>query len=431
MPKTRLSRRAFVKGPVLAAAGLAVVPRHVLGAEAQAPPSDTLAEAVIGTGGMGMGHVGMAKGPRSRLLAVCDVDAKRLENAVKQGGPSCTGYRDFRQVLDRGDIDVVHVPTPPHWHALISIAAAEAGCDVFCEKPMTRTIAEGQYVIDAVRRNGRMFRLNTWFRLTGGLYGLGCEAKPLKKLAANGVLGWPLTVVVAPWTGFGWKVGMWSGQTNQVPQPIPADLDYNMWLGPAPYKPYHPHRVHGSFRGYWDYDGGGLADMGQHYLDPVQYILGKDDTSPVEIEAVAPWPTHDDAVGLWGKVDMKYADGCRLILETGEWGTPTTQGLPYIEGPKGKVFPGFKTDPPDLKDALASLPDPEPMISDFYVSVTTRRKFGLNESNGNRSNMLVHLANCAIRTGRKLRFDPVTQLFVGDEEANRLIRQPMRAPWRL
>ena len=184
MSVSRLSRRAFVKGPLLAA-GLAVVPRHVLGAEAQAPPSDTLAEAVIGTGGMGMGHVGMAKGPKSRLLAVCDVDAKRLENALKQGGPSCTGYRDFRQVLDRGDIDVVHVPTPPHWHALISIAAAEAGCDVFCEKPMTRTIGEGQYVIDAVQRNGRMFRLNTWFRLTGGLYGLGCEAKPLKKLACG------------------------------------------------------------------------------------------------------------------------------------------------------------------------------------------------------------------------------------------------------
>jgi predicted dehydrogenase len=426
-----ISRRGFLK-TTLATAAVAAVPRHVLGGPGQTPPSDTIAHAVVGTGGMGMGHVGMVTGDKkAKLLAVCDTDAKRLESALKHGGTSCTGYKDFREVLDRGDIDVVHVPTPPHWHALISIAAAQAGCDVFCEKPMTRTIGEGQYVIDAVQKNGRIFRLNTWFRLHGGLYGLGCDAKPIKQLASNGLLGWPLTVIVAPWTGFGWKVSAWSGMASYVPQPVPPELDYDMWLGPAPYKPYHPHRVHGSFRGYWDYDGGGLADMGQHYLDPVQYILDKDDTSPVEIEAVAPWPTHDDAAGMWGYVEMKYADGCRLILESGEWGTTRTQGRPYIEGPKGKVYPGFRTDPPDLKEALASLPEPEPQVSDFNVSITTRQKFGLNESNGNRSNMLVHLANCAIRTGRKLKFDPVKQLFIGDEEANRLVHQPMRAPWHL
>ena len=171
--------------------------------------------------------------------------------------------------------------------------------------------------------------------------------------------------------------------------------------------------------------------MGQHYLDPVQYFLGKDDTSPVEIEAYAPWPVHPDACGVWGRVDMKYADGCHLILESGEWGKSETPGQPFIEGPKGKIYKGFRLDPPELADALAALPDPEPMISDFNTSVITRQKFGLNESNGNRSNILVHLANCAIRTGRKLRFDPKTQRFIGDEEANRLADQPMRAPWHL
>jgi myo-inositol 2-dehydrogenase / D-chiro-inositol 1-dehydrogenase len=340
------------------------------------------------------------------------------------------GYGDFRQVLDRGDIDVVHVPTPPHWHALISIAAAEAGCDIWCEKPMTRTIAEGQHVIDAVQRNGRIFRLNTWFRLHDGLYGLGAPATPIKKLVSNGLLGWPVTCIVAPWTGFAWKL-YWCGKTDLVPQPVPKQLNYDLWLGPAPFKPYHPHRTHGTFRGYWDYDGGGLSDMGQHYLDPVQYILGKDDTSPVEIEATAPWPAHPDACGAWGRVELTYSDGCKIILESGEWGEPTTKGRPYLEGPKGKIFAGFKTDPPDLKDALATLPDPEPMISNFTESVLTRKPFGLNEMNGNRSNMLVHLANCAIRTGRKLRFDPVKQRFLGDEEANRLADQPMRAPWHL
>jgi predicted dehydrogenase len=359
------------------------------------------------------------------------VDANRLAAALQRGGEGCQGYQDFREVLDRGDVDVVHVVTPPHWHALISIAAAEAGCDVFCEKPMTRTIGEGQHVIESVQRNGRMFRLNTWFRLHSGFYGLGTTVKPIKQLVSSGLLGWPLTVRVSRFTGFDWKVKMWSGRTDLTPQPVPPELDYNLWLGPAPVKPYHPHRVHGSFRGYWDYDGGGLADMGQHYLDPVQYFLDKDDTNPVEIEARAPWPPHPDAVLLWGQAEMTYADGCRIILESGDWGENVTEGQPYIEGPKGKIYPGFRTDPPDLADALPTLPEPEPMVSDFNVSVRTRQKFGLNEANGNRSNMLVHLANAAIRIGRKLRFDPMALRFIDDEEANRLVDQPMRAPWHL
>jgi predicted dehydrogenase len=336
-------------------------------------------------------------------------------------------------VLARGDIDIVHVPTPPHWHALISIAAANAGCDVFCEKPMTRTIGEGRHVIEAIRKNGRMFRLNTWFRFSGGLYGFGTEARPLKKLIQGGLLGWPLTVRVSRETGFDWKASMWSGRTNVKPEPVPPNLDYNLWLGPAPYKPYFPHRLHGSFRGYWDYDGGGLSDMGQHYLDPVQYLLDKDDTSPVEIEALAPWPTHDDAVGMWGRVELTYADGCKIILESCEWGPLPyeTTGKPYIEGPLGKVYRGFRTEPEDLAQKVNSLPDPEPMVTDFNVSVRTRQKFALNEVNANRSNMLVHLANAAIRTGRKLRFDPVAQQFLDDDEANRLVDQPMRAPWHL
>lgn len=426
-----VSRRAFLRCSLTAAAATTIVPRHVLGGPAATPPSDTITHAIIGVGGMGRGHVGYVKrDKKAKLLAVCDVDSSRLAYAVNMGGKGVKGYGDFRRVLDRGDIDCVHIPTPPHWHALVSIAAAEAGCDIWCEKPMTRTIAEGQHVIDAVQRNGRVFRLNTWFRLYGNLYGLGVPAKPIKKLVSNGLLGWPLTVVVAPWTGFGWKLG-WSGKTNLVPQPVPKNLNYDLWLGPAPVKPYHRHRTHGTFRGYWDYDGGGLSDMGQHYLDPVQYILGKDDTSPVEIEAYAPWPPHPDACGKWGWVEMTYSDGCKLIFESGGWGKPKFRDRPYIEGPKGKIWRGFRLDPPDLADALKALPDPEPMISNFNDSIITRKPFGLNEVNANRSNMLVHLANCAIRTGRKLRFDPVKQRFIGDEEANRLADQPMRAPWHL
>jgi len=431
MPTNGISRRDFMRGS-MAAAAFTIVPRHVLGGPGQTPPSEIITHAIVGVGGMGNGHISYVQRDReAKLVAVCDVDAQRLDRAVKRGGKDCKGYRDFRDVLDRGDIDVVHVPTPPHWHALISIAACEAGCDVWCEKPLSRTIAEGQAVIEAVQNYDRMYRINTWFRFQSNLYGFGSRAKPLKQLVNSGLLGWPLTVRVGPETGFGWKLRGWSGQTNLKPQPVPAHLDYDLWLGPAPYKPYSAARVHGRFRGYWDYDAGGLGDMGQHYLDPVQYILGKDDTSPVEVVAHAPWPQHPDAAGLWGWAEMKYEDGCRIIIESGDWGESRTKGKPYIEGPKGKIYRGFRTDPADLKDALPTLPEPEPMVTSFKESVKTRQKFALNEVSSHRSNILVQLAKIAIRTGRKLQFDPVEQRFIGDEEANRLVDEPMRAPWHL
>ena len=431
-PASSLSRRSFLRSVAATGTGLTVLPRYVLGGQGFTAPSDTLNHALIGCGGMGNGHIGyVLRDQTARLVAVCDADGKRLAAAVTRGGKDCTGYRDFREMLARGDIDVVHTATPPHWHALQAMAALDAGCDVWAEKPMSRTIAEGQHMVEAVRRNARVFRINTWFRLHGGFYGLGTAVKPLKKLVMHGLLGWPLTVRVSSHTGFGWKTKQWSGKIDVPPEPVPPELDYDMWLGPAPFKPYFRHRTHSSFRGYWDYDGGGLADMGQHYLDPVQYLLDKDDTSPVEVEAYAPWPPHPDAVGLWGRVWMKYADGCAVILESCEWGEQETKDKPYIEGPKGKVYRGFRTDPPQLAEAIKHLPDPEPMISNFNEAIRTRNKFGLNEVNAHRSNLLVHLANCAIRTGRKLRFDPVTMRFPDDEAANLLADQPMRAPWRL
>lgn len=432
MPAGRISRRKFLGSSLAALGAFTIVPRHVLGGPGNTPPSDVLTHAVIGVGGMGMGHVNMALGDkRARLVAVCDVDAHRLERALQRAGRGCKGYRDFREMLNDGGIDVVRIATPPHWHALMSIAAAQAGCDIWCEKPMTRSLGEGIAVAEVVQKYGRMFRINTWWRLYGTFYGLGSSIKPIKKLVSHGLLGWPLTVRISPATGFNWKVKKNLGKPDLPTEPIPPHLDYDMWLGPAPYKPYNSARVHYRFRSYWDYENGGLGDMGQHNMDPVQYILGKDDTSPVEVVAHAPWPQHPDAVGYWGRVELRYEDGCRIIIESGEWGDPPEKGDLYIEGPKGKLYRGFRLEPPELARAVDALPDPEPMITDFYTSVTTRQKFGLNEVNGMRSNTLIHLASIAIRTGRKLRFDPVTMRFIDDDEANRLAYPPMRAPWRL
>ena len=417
----RMTRRQFARSAA-AAVSLTILPRRVLGGPGHVAPSDTLTKAVIGVGGMGRGHLNY---PGSVLRAVCDVDRAHLDSALGIAGPGVTGYSDFREVLERPDIDIVHIATPPHWHALVCVAAAEAGKDIWCEKPMTRTIAEGRSVVRAVERNGRVFRINTWFRFEDRFYGFGTNVEPIKKAVQGGLLGWPIKATVGAATGFDWKF-YWTGRTSLPPEPVPPELDYDFWLGPAPFKPYNPHRVHGTFRGYWDYDGGGLGDMGMHYLDPVQYILGKDDTSPVEVWADGP-QQHPDACGAWRRIEMKYADGCTIVLD----GENRDQDAPFLEGPLGKIFKGFRSDIPHFEEKVAALPDPEPRITDFAESVRTRRRFALNERNGHRSCTLVNLGKIAVQLGRPLRFDPDKERFVGDEGANRLVDQPMRAPWRL
>lgn len=425
MNKQRVfTRRSFLTTSIASIATLALVPRHVLGGPGFTPPSEILTRAVIGTGGMGMGHV-KSINTACKLLAVCDVDAQHLQSAVQAGGEGVKGYKDFREVLARKDIDIVHIPTPPHWHALIAIAAAKAGKDIWCEKPMSRTIGEGEAVVAAVKKYKRIFRLNTWFRFSDNFYGMGTTVKPIKKVVQNGLLGWPLKVTLSAATGFDWKF-VWVGRTDLTPQPVPSQLDYEFWLGPAPFKPYHPHRVHGTFRGYWDYDGGGLGDMGQHYLDPVQYLLGKDEESPILIESEAPKQDRD-AVGVFRRIRMVYTDGCEIILD----GENRDKDASFIQGPKGKIMKGFKSDIPDLDKKLASLPDPEPRVTDFVQAVKTRSKFALNEVNGHRSCTLVNLAKTALQTGRVLHFDSKRQRFLDDKDANSYIHQPMRGPWKV
>ena len=430
MAKRILTRRQFLGHAGAAAAAFSIVPRHVLGGPGRTAPSDVITRAVIGTGGMGTGgHVTVNKeGQPPRTLAVCDVDAGRAQRAQKKAARGCDAYGDFRRVLERKDIDTIHIATPPHWHALISIAAVQAGKDVICEKPLTRFIAEGRVVADAVERYGRVLQVGTYVRF-GSWYGRG-RCSDIRKMIAHGLLGKPITVRITKRQGFNWKVKQWSGRHALEPQAVPSALNYDMWLGPAPVKPYHRHRTHGSFRGYWDYDGGGLSDMGQHYIDPVQYFLGKDDTSPVEVEAYAPWPPHPDAVGMWGRVVLTYDDGDRIILESGEWGEQEEAKHAAIEGPKGKIFRRGQTDPPGLFEAARRLPDPPRLVS-FHTAVRTRQQPGGNAAVASRSATLLHLANIAIRTGRKLRFDPAAERFVGDDEANRFVSVPMRAPWHL
>ena len=427
------NRRDFLKKAGLGIGLFTILPREVLGrmgGDARyTAPSDRLTRGIIGTGGIGMSRLHFASDERCRLVAVCDVDSNHLQKAldagVQQFNTKLQPYTDWRDLVHDPNVDIVHIATPSHWHGIMAVEAAKAGKDIFCEKPMTRTIAEGERVVKAVHDNGRIFRLDTWFRFTDTFYGLGTTVEPLKKLVMSGLLGWPLTVRISGATGFAWKF-YWTGKENLEPQPVPPELDYDMWLGPAPYKPYNPHRVHQTFRGYWDYESGGLGDMGQHYIDPVQYILGKDDTYPVKVEVDAP-AQHHDAVGIWRSITYTYEDGCKIILE-GE-GFESPGKVPYIEGPKGKVYQGFECTIPNIAGILNELPAPPPRHTDFLDCVRTRQHFALDEIIGHHSCTVVNMGACALRLGRTLHFDPKTCRFIGDDAANLLINQPMRAPW--
>jgi predicted metal-binding protein len=398
-----------LKGSAVGVSALAVVPRSVLGGAGESAPSERLGGALIGCGGRGPGTFqDLARGMREhlgkevRLLARCDVRFKK----------ECDNkeiYTDFRRVLERKDIDVVAVGTHPGWHALVSIAAMEAGKDVLCEKPMTRSIAEGRAVVEAERRYHRIFQIGTY-----GRFGANRQTH---KLMASGLLKECQGVVFRG----GFKIREWSGIVNPKPQEVPKWLDWDVYCGPAPLRPYHPHRFGGTHRGYWDYEGGGLADMAQHHLDGFNYEYAKDFTSPVEIEALAP-PAHPEACGLWGWVELTYADGLTLVLDGGEWGPR------YDRKRERGVSPNdlAKED----QEKLKAMPAPEPLVS-FAEAVRTRKRPGGHAEAAHRTATLFHLANIAIRCGRKLRYDPVKEEIVGDEEANRLVYQPMRAPWRL
>jgi len=270
-------------------------------------------------------------------------------------------------------------------------------------------------VAEASKRYGRVFQIGTFGRFSASRDTKNVQTRKVMK---SGLLK-PCEAVVIKRGDL--KVKEWSGLVNAKPQPVPPNLDWDLYVGPSPMKPYHPHRFGGTHRGYWDYEGGGLCDMGQHYLDPFTWIYGKDDTAPVEIEPHAP-PAHPEACGMWSWVELKYADGFTLVFDSGEWGKP-------YDRKKARSVSLSDLDEEGRKK-IAETPDPEPLLT-FAQAVKARKPAGGNADVATRTVTILHLANIAIRVGRKIRFDPVKEVIVGDEEANRLVNQPMRAPWHL
>ena len=449
-----MDRRSFIKSA--GAFGVFnIVPAKVLwGATA---PSNQLTRALIGFGCIAHSENHLPyKG--SRLVGLCDPFAYRVRQglaaAEKAGWGKIKGDKNFLELLADPGVDIVHICTPPHWHGVQSVMAAKGGKDIWCEKPMTRTVGEGKRVMEVVQANKRMFRLNTWFRFTDPFYGFGTPVKPVRQVVENNLVsgpGEPMRCVFGVGQGFSWKFG-WSGRVNETPEPLPKGFDYEMWLGPAPWKPYTNHRVGTSFRGYWDYDSGGLGDMAQHYLDPLQYLLCKDETSPVKIDYKGP-KQHPEAVGRFDRITLTYADGTEVILD----GDESLKNEPFLKGTRATVYPCKTADGKvrtwttpqqavgqmftmtdangkamDVRGILKDLPEPAPQVTDFMQSVRERKTFALNEANGFRSSTMFNLGIAAWRMGRGFAFDPVTLHAKDDPVAEKFLYQDdvMREPWK-
>jgi predicted dehydrogenase len=416
----RSTRRQFLRRTA-AAATITLVPRRVLGGPGAVPPSEEILFANLGLGGVGIGFH-LADPKAARYVARCDVSLERL--GVKEADNK-THYTDFRRVLDRRDIDAVRIGTPPHWHALMAVAALQAGKHVICEKPMTRYIAEGRAMVNAVKRYNRVFRVNT-FRRMQAMRGEGASGKrnvEIHKIMTrlrNHLRVMPVLV------GEGRMGRYFQGLVNQAAEPVPPGLDYDLWLGPAPYKPFTAHRVGwprgGTWRGYWDYESGILTDLGSHSWAATSWVYGLEGDHPVEVRTPDNNPPqHPDAVGVefhW--VELKYADGVTV----------------YFRGYAGEKYPGSGRDASaaDLDDEgrrkLAQIPDPPPQPH-FDEAVRTGRHDADCAEAHHRVSTLLHLVEIAARTGRSFRFDPHKEEIVGDEEANFFVNPPMRSPWRL
>ena len=438
-----LGRRTFIRQAARAAVAAAIGAPCVIsaGALGAAAPSRRIAVGCIGMGRQAVySNVRFFLGQGDcQVVAVCDVDAWRLEQAKRQvekhyAGRSasgafsgCAAVGDFRDVLARRDIDAVMISTPDHWHVPMAVMAARAGKDICCEKPLTLNIAEGRILADTVARYGRVFRTDSEFRSIG-IFQRACE------LVLNGRIGRLHTI----------RTGVPKGDVACGPEPtmpVPDGLDYDMWLGPAPQRPYTEKRVHKprSFsRPGWmrcrDYCEGMITNWGAHLNDIAQWGSGAERTGPVEVEARGTYPKD----GLWNvlldfEVEYRFAGGVGMVYKTGR---------PYVrfEGDEGWIEASYgsrtikASGESILRSAIGSGEIRLPLVHekrDFLNCIKTRGRTLADAEVGHRTTSLCQLGHIAIQVGRKLRWDPQAERFPDDPEANRLLSRSMRSPWRL
>jgi len=403
MKHTRRSRRQFLKATGLAIAAPYVVPSSALGVQGRPPASERITMGTIGVGGRGTGDMGGFMGfPEVQMLAVCDPapdHCERAKNLVNQryGNQDCAAYHDFREVLARDDIDAVLIGTPDHWHAIITIEACKRGKDVYCEKPECLTIREGRAMVQAVRRYGRVF--------SGGSQRVLGDYGDWPRLVRGGALGQVREVFVS--------CGGPSGDCYLPAQPIPPGLDWEMWLGPAPWRPFHETLIRGGFRPYRDYSGGGMTDWGAHRFGAATFAVGVHKTGPVEIIP----PDGKDVTLL----TYRYANGMKM----------------YHGGTDNITYKGTEGELPGAHRTTVERVDMEGyrgrggIFGDFLYCVRTRELPFRDIEIAHRATTVCHLGNIAYWLKRPLKWDPDKEEIVGDPEANRWLDRPKREPWTL
>jgi hypothetical protein len=425
-----------------------IVPSSVFGANGAVAPSNRITLGFIGTGNQGTNNLkAFLQLDDAQVVAVCDVNragfgyktadqylgrepARKIVNdhyaKKSRAGKSnaCSSYEDFRRILERDDIDAVVITVPDQWHAVMSIMAARAGKDIYCEKPMTLAVAEGWDMIRAVRRFGTVFQ-------TGSHERSNYKARMACELVRNGYIGDLKRIIT--------KVGP-NNKTAPAhdwePTPIPDGFDYEMWLGPAPWVPYHKDRCLYNFRFNLDYSGGQTTNYGAHSNDLAQWANNTELSGPVEIEDMgSEWPT-DGLFTTATKVGFRalYANGVELICKTG----PENMQVRF-EGTKGWIqygYRGYTSEPANLQKVTLGpndirLGDSTNHHQNFLDSIKTRTDPAAPVEIGHRSATVCHLGNIAMKLKQKLQWDPELESFIENDEANRMLERSIRSPWHL
>jgi predicted dehydrogenase len=425
----RFTRRQFIK----TTAAVAVAAPTLLPSAGWAAPKGPNERMTLGFIGMGKQNSGLLNGfihnKETQVVAVCDVDTTRREHAKqtiedyyakqtdKGSFKGCDAYKDFRQLIARKDIDGVVVATPDHWHAIIVVAAANAGKDIYCEKPLSLTIPEARAMVNAVRRNQRILQ-------TGSMQRSSQEFRKACELVRNGRIGKVKTVIVG--------VGGPSKWCDLPEEPLEPGLDWDSWLGPAPVRPYNsvlsPRGVHDHFpnwRSYREYSGGAMTDWGAHHFDIAQWGLGMDDSGPVEII-----PPEDPNAGTG--VRYLYANGVEMIHDCSKGGATFigTDGKIFVDRGKFQAEPESIAQEP-LGDKAIRLYASSNHLQDWLSCVRSRKLPICDVEIGCRSVTVCHLGNLAYWNHRRLKWDPKKEQFIGDPEANTWLDRAKRAPWKV
>lgn len=434
-PRNNLTRRQLIARAAQAggfAAAPMIVPAKALGRGGALPPSDR-----ITLGGLGIGNRGafvlrsFLEQPDVQFLAVCDVRNDRRETIKsmadqKYGNRDCAMYSDQYELWERRDIDAVLIATGDRWHTLLSIQAAKAGKDVYCEKPCSMTIAESRALADAFQRLGRIYQAGTQRRN-------GPNFMRVFEMARSGKLGKLRTLHAEAGPGERWPPATSHDWLPAEPEPPTQVVDWDRWLGPSPWRPYNAQYVQGRWRNYFDFHGGGILEWGSHTVDLCQWVAGTDETTPVEFEPrgmgqITPYSIH-----------CRYANGLRLVIrDKGFLGLGSCHIR--LEGDAGWVetADSGKIETSDNLRGEAPLVSQEEArratanhVRDFVDAVKSRRQPRSNALAACQAHIACHAAYIAFQLGRKLTFDPSRDAFIGDDEANRMRSRAMREPWRL